>query len=249
MRRVAVISGAFTNEDWRWYCLRESAIRFNIRLHMLGLGLTYPNPDVLGYKILADYLKDVEADYVLLTDSYDTMVVRWDPGEVVAAVDAARGRLLVAANDDPWPPGPWIDSYPFTGTPWRTANGGQMAGTKESILWICEQFVRWQWYGESSLGGNQKMLHMMKVADAPFSVDTECSIFQTLRAPSRPWVCLRDGVTVNRLTKTKPMFLHFAGGQPGLVDWFRRLYGIDDRHYELVRGRRPVIEVPECSKK
>ena len=222
--------------------MRESAARFNVSLYVIGNGKEYPAGTSV-YNDLSDYIKTLDCEYVLLTDSYDVMIVRWDEEEVIRAVDSSLGNLLVAAHDDLWPRGPWMASYPVNGTPWRCANGGQIAGTKESILWLCDQFTSNKWPVAATGGGNQEMLHRMHAAGVPFTVDTSCSIFQTLRGPSRLFVALRDGIVFNTVTNSIPMFLHFAGGQPGLADWFKRLYGLDPVNYERVRGRRPVIEV------
>jgi len=219
---VAVIGGAYTNDDNTWRCLSESAEKRNVPLHIIGKGKGYPHLRV--FEDLAILVESLPDDYILLTDTYDVMVNRWHQEEIIDRVKEADGDLFVSANDDCWPAGPWCESYQDNGTPWRTACAGQYVGTKSAILILWKEFLSGRW--EQSAGGTtQEMMHRMHAGGYPFTVDVKCEVFQIMGHISQPYIFEVTGRAYNIRTGTYPMFLHFGGRAPGMEDWFRRLYG------------------------
>eukprot|EP00919_Chromeraceae_sp_WS-2016_P009262 GHVR01021829.1.p1 GENE.GHVR01021829.1~~GHVR01021829.1.p1 ORF type:complete len:247 (+),score=23.34 GHVR01021829.1:441-1181(+) len=243
-RSVAVVTPAYTTDENAWYCLLESATRNGIKLHVLGGHAGYPGP-VEVFREFIPLVEDLPDDYVLFTDSYDVIVNRWDAEEVMRAVDAAPSGLVVSCNDECWPVGPWCDSYPDNGTPWRTACGGQYVGRKAAVVNLWREFLSGRWE-QTSGGSTQEMLHRMYAhcsfcADEPnviithgypFTLDTKCQIFQIMGSRSVPFVdifpCSKQGLVARNTWTvtpvTHPMFLHFGGRAPGMRKWYERLY-------------------------
>lgn len=224
-RTVAVVTGAFTNDPNDWACLRHSAAKCGLRLHVLGEGHGYPHLGVFP-QYLIPYVQALPDDYVLLTDAYDVIVNRWDADEVIRLVDATKSGLLVSCNDECWPEGSWCEAYPDTGTPWRTACAGQYVGNKEAVLNLWHEFGSGRW--EQTAGGTtQEMMHRMYAADPwAFDLDRRCEVFQIMGAASKDHVGVQAEEAINWLTKTKPMFLHFGGRAAGLREWYEFLWGL-----------------------
>jgi len=230
MKNVSVVTTAFTNNDSDWFFIRESARIVGLPLHVHGLGQNYPH--LAGLPGFMEFVDKIDSDYILVTDAFDVIVNRWDEAEVMRHVDKAKGNLFVSANDECWPAGPWFESYPDNGTPWRSACGGQYVGTKQAILELWSEFLSGKW--EQTAGGStQEMLHRMHEGGVPFTVDSRCAVFQIMGHNSQPHVCVTTCVTeiprlpqaYNDITDTCPMFLHFGGRAPGLQEWFDKLYG------------------------
>jgi hypothetical protein len=225
-RTVAVIIGAHTTDRNNWKCIRESAHKLEVPLHVIGVGTDLPPDPVQSFRETIDYINHLPDDYVLVTDGFDTTFSRWDEGEVIRLIDNSLNNWFISCNEECWPGGAWCDSYTDRGTPWWSACGGGFAGTKHSMLRLLEEFLsgRWPYTG----GGNQEMLHEMHAARVPMTLDTRCQVYQVMMGISQPLVKYQAGLAYNTVTQTYPMILHFAGGsanQPSLHKWHNRLWG------------------------
>jgi hypothetical protein len=69
----------------------------------------------------------------------------------------------------------------------------------------------------------------MYAAGYPFTLDTECEIFQIMGKRSVKHVdwlnTFGPPKAYNTLAHSFPMFLHFGGRAPGMREWYERLYG------------------------
>ena len=248
-RTIATITGSYTPDDSNWECLRDSALHNGIKIvpvgpndqclepgvmHVFGRGEHFPHLET--FRRLIPYVENLEDDYILHTDAHDVIVNRWDPEEVMQAVDACPSGMLMSCNDECWPAGPWCEAYPENGTPWRTACAGQYVATKAAMLNLWREYLSGHW--EQTAGGStQEMCHRiyadanLHVKPAPFQLDTRCQIFQIMGARSVEHVhpdwdrgATHQKMAINRLTDSIPMFLHFGGRAPGMREWFGRLY-------------------------
>ena len=229
-----VLSGAHTTDRKSWEPLRVTCERANVPLEMYGLDnpLNYASNDprlfdeTVGESM--DAIKASEAEYVVLTDSFDVIVNRWDQRELVDIIDLAGG-MVVSCEANCFPPGPWkqvYDNAPHLITsPWRYANGGQFCGTKEKILDLLNILrVR---MCEATTGGANEILHKLFVEGYPLSLDSDCEIFQSMYLDVSSHVKNIFGKAFNDLTNTWPMFLHFNGRAKTMPDWYKRLTGMD----------------------
>jgi hypothetical protein len=232
MSRVLVQSFAFTNNPSDWACLRETAAKFKVNLRVMGEGRTYP-PASEGFAELLEELKERTEPYTVLTDGYDTFFSRWDEDEVADLCDAACGNLICAAEDWCWPPGPWCAYY--TGphkSPWFAANGGGLAGKREFVIAIVEQFRD---RVDECQHGNQELLHKLLGEGYPMELDKECRIWQCMHGDHSDLITLElveespiygevldvaDACAFNSFTGSTPMIMHFNGSVPGMRRWW-----------------------------
>lgn len=227
--KVLVMTSAYNTDPSTWRVIRESARANKMDLHVIGVGRPFPQ---LGtYRDMIEYAQSQpqsQYNYILLTDGYDVMVNRWDEQELVGLIDRQPGKLLVSCNDECWPAGPWDASYPDYGTPWRTACGGQYAGSRDAVIGLWQEFLSGKWPVEAG-GGNQEMLHRMWAAGYEMGLDRECQVFQIMGHGSQPYVgCNGKTKVVNIQTLTVPMFLHWGGRAPGMEETFGEVYGNQD---------------------
>lgn len=173
-------------------------------------------------------IKAVTTPYILLTDSFDVLVARWNEQEAIRMVDRARGNLILSGEPAGWPDGPWTKNYkePFPSL-WPFACGGQEIGTKEAILNLTQ--ITYDRRKEVNIGGNQELLHVLVGEDYPMEIDSGCNIFQCMRTEVARFVEPRTvgkwTIPYNTLTQSWPMFLHFndLAHTPGMPEWFEIL--------------------------
>ncbi len=180
--------------------------------------------DTSSFERAAQRIESFSTKYAMITDAFDVLVARWDPGELAREIDAADGHLLISGEPECWPGGPWSATYPPALTAWPYACGGQFVGTRESMLAMVREIYARRDEVVAG-GGSQEIMHCMVRDGRPLKIDQECRIFQCMRTGVAKAVEFRDGLPFNSITGARPMFLHFNGGDqsPGMEDWARRL--------------------------
>ncbi len=199
----------------------ETAERFGI-----PIGIDTGNESFVdleySYPRLINNLENCNTPYVLLTDSFDVLMTRWDEKEVIHRVGGARGHVIISGEPECWPKGPWSKNYKNLPSLWSYACGGQLVGTREAILDLTKViYSRRQ--EVSAGGGNQELLHILVGENYPMEIDTECRIFQCMRTEAAKHVKAGLlGLPHNILTDSWPMFLHFNDlkNTPGMPEWF-----------------------------
>jgi hypothetical protein len=168
-----------------------------------------------------EWLKAREEKYVVATDTFDTIISRWDPEELKLLIDSAPD-LIMSVEWWVWPKGPWEKAYAHLAGRhrWFAINGGQYCGRREQLIAMWEAMM-WRWdQGQETAGGtSQELLHLMYQDGAAFTLDLECRIFQSMYGPHAHLIKMRDGKAFNTVTGSYPMFLHFNGNAPGLKEW------------------------------
>jgi len=177
---------------------------------------------------LEEYADVIER--VLIIDSYDGLVNRWNADEVIRAIDSAPDVIL-GVESNLWPAGqPYAKKYEQTSKrhPWYAINGGMSCGRREDIVRMLRK-VKHLWdIGRAVAGGtNQELLHQLYAAGEPFTLDLECRFFQSMYKEEAGMIEYQPvgGRAFNRHTRSYPMFLHFNGQAPGLAEWTKRLCG------------------------
>jgi len=69
-RTVAVVIGAHTTCADNWKCIRESAHKLEVPLHVIGIGTDLPPDPVQSFRETIDYINHLPDDYVLATDGF-----------------------------------------------------------------------------------------------------------------------------------------------------------------------------------
>jgi len=229
--KVEVFSAAFTTNRSRFRLLEESAERQGLRVNFFGADRAFsewePSNSTFLTKVilgkLIEVLRESEAEYVVLTDSFDTLCCRWNPEEVIAEIDAAGG-LLISAEANCFPEGPWHEKYDsvFPESPWRYGNLGQTCGLRRRLIKFFEDGLERLNLDSTHI---QEAFHRMWMEGYPAELDYECRIFQSMFldvSKNITW----DGKKVrNPITGSEPMFLHFNGRAPGIEEWAFRLKG------------------------
>jgi hypothetical protein len=215
-----ILSSAYTDDYTRWAALRDSAARYGVMLNVMGQGQNYPGGMVTIQRAI-DFLKTREEQYVVVTDSFDVVMSRWDEREVNLLIDAAPD-LIMSVEWWVWPKGPWDKAYShLVGRHrWFAINGGQYCGRREQLIKMWEAML-WRWdRGQETAGGSsQELLHKMYNDGAAFTLDLECRIFQSMYGGHAHLIKVKDGRAFNTITGSHPMFLHFNGGAPGMREW------------------------------
>jgi hypothetical protein len=222
---LLILASAYTDDFGRWAALRDSAAKHGALLHVMGQGQPHPGW-MQSIQLAIEFLKQREEQYVVLTDSFDVVMSRWDAREVCLLIDSAPD-LIMSVEWWVWPRGPWAQAYAHLEGRhhWFAINGGQYCGRREQMIAMWEAMVwRWQHGQETAGGGSQELLHKMYQDGAAFTLDLECRIFQTMFGPHRDLIKERDGKAFNIITGSYPMFLHFNGGAPGLKEWKETLW-------------------------
>lgn len=223
MNRLQVITRASDRVQAR--LLELSASR--LELDLLWLDGQQDNASLEVYLDLIAAVGNSDASHLLLTDSFDVLAVRWDPGEVLARIEAARGNLIVSCEKACWPEGGWCLRYPeaprVQGASWNFLCMGQFCGRRAEIL----SFLREVYDRRDTVvagGSSQEIAHRMFVGGWALSRDTGCEIFQSMLGTADDEVVRdEDGTVRNTVTGSRPMFLHFNGGRAGMQDWRERL--------------------------
>src|ERR1700722_9208412 len=220
MTDLLVLSGA--SDLSRATCFRKSASQRGVPVHMLH----YTGDCMENMCIALGFLEaHADIDRVVLIDSYDVLVNRWAPEELIRAIDSAPD-LIMGVESNLWPAGqPYAKRYEQLAKrhPWYAINGGMFCGRREEMVYALRKLeFKWQ-RGDAVAGGsNQELLHQLFAeGDIPFTLDLECRIFQSMFGEQRweiecigPWE-----IAFNKVTRTYPMLLHFNGQAPGLAEW------------------------------
>lgn len=138
--------------------------------------------------------------------------------------------LLFHAEKRCWPDPSKFIEYPFCSTPWRYVNGTGPAGTGEAIAEAIE-------YGMENypIIGDEDDLHTTPPPDNDQrfytdlyldgfgKLDITCKLSQSLVDTVTGEFAVKDGRLVNKVTGTRPLFVHANGattmlGQKGLMD-------------------------------
>lgn len=226
--KVAIVSCAFTNNDDDWKYLRLSAMINEVQLTMYGLGKPYP--ELKALEGLIPLVESLPQEYVLITDAYDVLVVRYDENEIISYIEENK-KLIASCECQCYPPGFWCEKY-IDGGIWRYPNGGQMCGYKKDIITLWKEYLSGFW--EQSQGGStQEMLHRMYAAGYPIFRDSECKIFQSMSGFGSNFIALSSLYRIinkgknavwNSKTDNYPMLMHFNGRTPGIEEWYKKLY-------------------------
>jgi hypothetical protein len=207
--------------------LLDTAGRHSVPLKMLQ----YTGDCMENMCIALRFLESApDIERVVLIDSYDVLVNRWAPDELIRAIDSAPD-LIMGVESNLWPAGqPYAKKYEQLAKrhPWYAINGGMFCGRREDIMLTLRQLeFLWQ-NGQAVAGGsNQELLHQLYADDMPFTLDLECRIFQSMYGEQAHMVIgpSRFAPARNTVTGSQPMFLHFNGQAPGLAEWTKRLCG------------------------
>ena len=226
MTDLLVVSGA--SELSRAKGLIDTANLKSLPLHMLS----YTGDCMENMCIALRYLEATpDIERVVLIDSYDVLVNRWAPDELIRAIDSAP-NLIMGVESNLWPAGqPYAKKYDrLAGRyPWYAINGGMFCGRANDMRFVLTQ-LKFLWeIGKAAAGGsNQELLHHLYSCGSSFTLDLECRIFQSMygdTAKHIDWYGAEEGAH-NGKTGSFPMFLHF-NGQGGAVpeEWIKRLCG------------------------
>lgn len=187
------------------------------------LTLHSPGGNDVDHRVFIAGILACPSPYVVLTDAYDVLCVRWNPHEIIALIAQQPSSILHSCESSCWPAGPWCDlAYPVPSrtSPWWAINGGQVAGKRDDLAAMIERVYT---YPVEAGGGNQERIHRMIADGHKIGLDRDCLIFQSMLGKESEFVhrleC--DGVLSawNVLTNSQPMFLHFNGRAPGMEKW------------------------------
>jgi hypothetical protein len=171
-----------------------------------------------GFLRAADIVESFAGGYAIASDAFDVLFARWNTREIASAFESAKGNLLVSAEADCWPAGPWCAAYTEKPTPWPYVCGGQFGGKKDKVAAMYrETFARRETITMG--GGNQEIMHRMFAEGYPMEIDCHCRIFQSMRSGPAKFVIPKDGQAYNQATGTRPMFVHFNGRAAGMKEW------------------------------
>jgi hypothetical protein len=236
--RTVILSTAHHADPNTWAGLRDTCALFGAPLHVLGTDkpLSYASNDPrLFTESVPDalaFLDSCDAEYIVVTDAFDVLCCRWDEGELITRINAARGNLIVSCEAACFPEGSWRAHYDaLSPSPWRYPNAGQFCGTRSAVV----AFVRALDVGVRAIpgpyspvgGAAQEVLHRMICAGRSMSLDSQCSIFQSMYTGAVEhvgWTASETGPS-NHLSGSHPMFMHFNGRAPGMDLWYRLLTG------------------------
>lgn len=211
MNQVAIMSWATEPSEAK--LLVESAGRVQAPLVLIGgiggndMPLTKPALDMS--------LRD--EPYVVLTDAYDVLMVRWDEAELIGRIEEAGG-LLVSTEAGCWPDGPWCSVYGGG----RAANGGQYCGRRQQVIAFLETINR-RLPEVTAGGGSQETIHRMIADGYPAKLDLNCEIFQSMSGSSSADISMHQGQVFNHATGSMPMFAHWNGRTPGMEEFWKGL--------------------------
>lgn len=231
MSDVLVVSGAYTTDESRWRIFKQSCERHEVPFHVLGVGATsYSAEESLGNVIA--FLETREERYIVLTDSYDVIVNRWDERELKYIIDSAPD-LVMSVETNIWPDGPWVRAYShLEGYLWKGICGGQYCGSRDRMLHTLRDVEQALQMGRGKLGCSQEILHEMfkekfvECRTHPFALDLRCEIFQSMLGPHATEIIDAGDIAWNKVTRSRPMFLHFNGQGQDLSfyhGWARKL--------------------------
>src|SRR6185369_13038660 len=165
---ISVIGGAYTSYPEQFEKLTNTAKKFGVPLTIIGEGRGYPDiPTAIDEAVSA---VNSAQDYVILTDTYDTLFCRWDADEVISLIDAEPSGLLISTEASCWPPGPWCAAYKNE----RYINGGQLCGRREAVAELLRKIRD---YEPVSGGSTQEAMHVLYAQGYPMGLDF-CEIFQ-----------------------------------------------------------------------
>ncbi len=220
---ILVMGGAHTTDIYKFRHLHNSAARLGVELCILGYGKTFdPWPSIQN---CIDFAKSRTEPYILLTDTFDVLMSRWNEQELRMMMDAAPD-LIISVEWWVYPKGPWASAYAALEGRyrWYAINGGQYCGRREQMIAMWEAMLWRARQGQETAGGSsQELLHKMYLDGAAFTLDLECRIFQSMFGPHAPLIVSKDGRAFNTITGSYPMFLHFNGGAPGIEEWSKVL--------------------------
>jgi hypothetical protein len=210
---ISVIGGAYTSYPSQYEKLATTAKKFGMPLTIIGEGRSYPSiPTAIDEAVAA---VNNAADYVVITDTYDTLVCRWDADEVIASIDAEPSGLLISTEASCWPPGTWCSAYKNG----RYINGGQMCGRREAVAEVLRKIRD---YEPVAGGSTQEALHVLYASGYPMGLDF-CEIFQSMSGDgSKPVVWSGERV-INEQFFSLPMLMHFNGRTPNADVWYERI--------------------------
>lgn len=228
MHKVVVMSQARTQDTQSYACLKESCERLGAPLHMWGMDvpMNYPSNDP---RLFTDTIEEglrvvseLDTEYILASDAFDVICVRWDEKEIEQIVKDSKVDLVVSTEANCFPNGPWKDTYDMDSIiPWRYGNQGQFVGTKPAMLQFLETLK------SRFRNGDYSLLHKLYCEGYPFKLDRDCRIFQSMYTEHVGHVKMEDAQVRNSLTCSSPMFLHFNGRAPGMSDWYRQTSGLE----------------------
>jgi hypothetical protein len=199
----------------------RSAAKFGLPLTILDGQHNFNDMESYPQAIVA--LDASAAPYAIVTDAFDVLAARWDPGELAREIEGAVGQVLISGEVECWPMGDYCSAYAsLRTTPWSYACGGQFCGRREPLLELMRKLYELRGAIIND-GASQELLHHLVGAGYPMSIDAQCRVFQCMRTHIGENVEYRNGLPFNDVTRSWPMFLHFNGHDEKITAWAHAL--------------------------
>lgn len=156
-----------------------------------------------------NYAKKTDCTHLFIVDAYDVIVLD--------TMEAALNRLpadaiVLNAEKNAWPYDQWALLYPECFGPWKYLNGGVAFVEVQRFIKMFEE--------NPILHSDNDQVILAKTfltcgSAYDMCLDNECIVFQTLCGLEDDDLIINsNGSVVNRIMKTRPIFLHGNGRHP-----------------------------------
>ena len=237
MEKLTIVSPAFYTSPEPYQMLVESCKRFKLNLHLYGLNEPWTWYTDVKVHRLADEIRNLDSDYVLVCDADDAFFMA-PAHEILYKYHDSCAKILVSADrqqdegDAKYPQCIFRDMYPPSATPWRYCNSGGYMGRKEDILDLLSKMATVQHpnyipvWRSKDWSNDQFRMSVVYLNGYPLRVDTHCNIFQTMGCIEPGEFKWRGSYFMNKVTGNFPCVIHFNGNAPGLREAYERCFAL-----------------------
>jgi hypothetical protein len=228
VNKLTVVSPTFYPSLEPCQLLVDSCKQHKLNLHLYGLGEPWTwYTDVKVFR-LAEEIKKIDSEYILVCDADDAFFVT-DEKEILHTYHKTAGdRILVSADrigdgDEKYPQSIFRDKYPASATPWKYCNSGGYIGKKEAILDLLDKMATVQHptyipvWRSKDWANDQFRMSVVFLNGYPLKIDTMCTVFQTMgciQEDEYKWWGSNPPFFFNGVTGTFPCVIHFNGNAP-----------------------------------
>lgn len=205
----------------------ESAHANNLEVTLYGMGEPFipHGADAQVLRLCELMAKEQLAENVLVTDCRDVLFLAGE-SEILEKFDDYHTNVVMSTETGCWPPDPEVHEYFYGKSPhgYDFVNAGQYIGTWHYVMYCLEYLLNRYRGSEGTLDNSQGWWpKAMMRGELQVTLDSKCSIFQTMSGGVDGHVIPIGNRVVNTVTGEKPCSVHF-NGNPSVKDPHEKMW-------------------------
>lgn len=211
MKKLLVCTANYARDDTQLARLRESCDFYNLDFDYFGKGLPWEGSRISKAERMISYLKDIEHEYVLFTDGWDSWMLA-DEDSIMRKFKKFDKPVVACGHPFCYPYKEIGDQFPDAPTRFKYICAGQFMGERKTLIDVLYKVV--QQGGWSDQGAWNRAFANGSIREE-VAIDYGCDLFLTASDFGIEDLFFRSGKIFYMETGKAPIGIHFGGPKGG----------------------------------